>query len=115
MTTTIPDASSVITWILWICSGIAVVATAVVWIVRGVQAVRAPQKQLDKRVTALETTVEAYKAYFSADKSRLDELEAGNRVTQQAILALLSHAIDGNDIQSLQEAKAALHAYLLSK
>lgn len=120
------NISLLISWVLSICSGIAVVSTATVWIVRGVQVIRAPRKKLEeriekreaeveKRLKQLEIAAQEFQGFFNADKNRLDDLEAGNRVTQQAILALLSHAIDGNDTKSLEEAKAALHAYLLAK
>jgi hypothetical protein len=36
-------------------------------------------------------------------------------VTQQALLALMSHAINGNDIDKLSRAKDDLESYLINK
>ena len=49
------------------------------------------------------------------DKKRLEEMEQGNKVTQRAILALLSHGIDGNDIEAMKAAKKELQDFLIGK
>jgi len=42
-------------------------------------------------------------------------MEAGNRVVLQGMLALLSHAVDGNDIAACEKAKNELQEYLVYK
>ena len=56
-----------------------------------------------------------YDEFFRNDKARLDAIEEGNRVTQKALLALLSHGIDGNDVDSMRQAKGELEEYLIKK
>lgn len=56
-----------------------------------------------------------YDMYFLQDKARLDDIDESNRVTQKALLALLSHALNGNDVDSLKIAKKSLEDYLTNK
>jgi len=53
--------------------------------------------------------------HLSNDNTRLDEIEQGNRVTVKALLALLKHAIDGNEIKGLKDATTELNDYLINK
>jgi hypothetical protein len=46
---------------------------------------------------------------------RIEAIEEGNKVTQRALLALLNHAIDGNDVDEIKEASKKLNEYLLNR
>ena len=52
---------------------------------------------------------------LEADTTHLGKLDEGNRVTQQALLALLDHGIDGNNTEQMQHAKEALQQYLIDR
>lgn len=119
-------AEQVIKVVLWICAAISAVGAAVAVIVKAVTAAKAPTKQLeqrmddyergtDKRLGNLEDAVEKHLEWFGNDKKRLDGIEEGTRVTQRALLALLSHGIDGNDVAGLKKAKDELQQYLIDK
>lgn len=69
----------------------------------------------EKRLDDVEKRFQQYDAFFLSDKARLDDIDRSNKVTQRAILALLSHAINGNDIDSLHRAKHELEDYLTQK
>lgn len=69
----------------------------------------------NERIDALEKKVERFEQLFDNDNKRLIELEKGNRVMQQGMLALLSHALNGNDVDSLKKAKEDLQQYLIGK
>lgn len=101
--------------ILWVCGAIVSVSAAVAVIIKVVQKAKAPEKTQNERIDKLEKKVERFEQLFDNDNKRLQKLEEGNRVTQQAILALLSHALNGNDVDSLQKAKAKLEDYLIGK
>jgi len=49
------------------------------------------------------------------DKTRIDSLEAGNKVICRGILALLSHEINGNSADKLKDAKDELTNYLIER
>jgi CTP synthase (UTP-ammonia lyase) len=107
--------TQLIEWLLAICAGISCIAVAISWIVKGIKAAKAPDKRQDERIKVLETKTKDYDTYFAKDKTRLDNLETGNRVTQRAILALLAHGIDGNEVEAMKSAKAELQDYLIKR
>ena len=81
-------------------------------IVTAVKAAQNPVDDLKKRVEDLERKIaDSYPRY---DK-KIIEIEDGNRVVQRAILELLKHSIDGNNIDGLKEAEKELSKYLISK
>jgi len=105
----------VVQMFLWLCGSIVAISAAVTVIVRVVQKAKEPEQTQNDRITALEKKVDKFEQLFDNDNKRLIELEKGNRVTQQALLALLSHAINGNNDAELKEAKAKLENYLIGK
>lgn len=109
------NPASLFAAILAICAEISCIGAAIAWIVKGVQAARTPSKKIEERLAAVERTIEEHKYFFASDKRRLETIEEGNRVTQKAILALLSHGIDGNDVEAMRVAKSELQEYLIGK
>lgn len=103
--------------------GLVITIWAVVEIIaKIVELTRKTNKGQDGRITALEAKGREYEkkfaeydSFFKRDKDRLDGVDEAERVTQKAILALLSHAINGNDIDSLREARDSLETYLTNK
>lgn len=108
-----PD--SLFAGILAVCAGISCIAAAVGWVIKGIQAAKAPAKKVDERIAALEKITSDHETYFANDKKRLENIEEGNRVTQKAILALLAHGIDGNDVEAMRTAKNELQEYLIER
>ena len=51
--------------------------------------------------------------FLKNDKLRLDRMDEGQRVTMQALLAMLDHNLDGNNIDQMQKAKEALQKHLI--
>lgn len=80
---------------------------------------QAPETEQNLRIENLERKFaamrEEFEHYKSQNSQKIDVLEDGNRVTQQAILALLSNAIDGNNIDQMKEARDGLTSYLINK
>ena len=94
---------------------ITTLSAAVTVIIKVIQKGKEPERAQNDRITALEKKVDRFEQLFDNDNKRLIELEKGNRVTQQALLALLSHALNGNDVDSLVNAKKRLEEYLIGK
>ena len=101
--------------ILGICGGISAIAACISWIIKGHHALQAPEIRQNERLTSLEKRVSEHDEYFKRDKLRLETIEDGNRVTQRAILALLAHGIDGNEVTALKSAKSDLEEYLIKR
>ena len=101
--------------ILALCSAIVVVSGVVNLILGLISKASAPNKVQNARLDAIETRLDRHDELFRNDLKRFEDLEGGNRVTQRALLALLSHGIDGNDIESMRKAKKDLEEYLIGR
>lgn len=112
--------------VLSITGGIVTIAAAVTVIIKIVKAAKRPNeiqneeikaihKRQDRFEERLDNMERDYGEFFRKDKERLDDIEKGNWVIQRAILALLSHGIDGNDIDAMRTAKKELEEYLITK
>lgn len=77
--------------------------------------VKSPNVRQDERITSLETRTDQIEKHLDNDNKRLQEIEKGNRITQQSILALMRHAIDGNNIDQLRKAESNMQEYLIQK
>lgn len=69
----------------------------------------------EARLRSVENEIEKIKGFLDNDKQRLDEHDRGSRILQKSMLALLSHAIDGNNVEPLREAKTELERFLIEK
>ena len=98
-----------------------------------VNRLKAPEAKQNERLDALEKkydalsedlkeqkkqrdeTITQFMQYFTNDDNRFKAIERSNKVTQNALLALLKHALNGNDLQALKDAEKSLEAYLIEK
>lgn len=67
---------------------------------------------LDRRVGALETGYTQHTAALSRDLSRFGDIDKVNRLTLQAVRALLEAQLTGNNVQAMQKSKAEIDNYL---
>lgn len=67
---------------------------------------------LDRRVGALETGYTQHTAALSSDLSRFGDIDEVNRLTLQAVRALLEAQLTGNNVQAMQKSKAEIDNYL---
>lgn len=112
--------------VLAICGGITALAAAVAVIIKIAKFIRKPSDKQNERLDRLEKEVielreeqsrmqKEYETFFQRDKERLDRMELENQYTLSALLALLSHGIDGNDVDGMKDAKRDLEHYLVKK
>ena len=101
--------------ILAAASAIVLLSNAAEKIVKAFKAAKAPNDQQNKRLTDLETWRKEVDVKLSHDHERFEELSNGERVTQRALLALLDHGIDGNNIEQMQHAKEELQNHLINR
>jgi len=87
----------------------------ILMIIMWVDKAKTPEKNQNTRIMVIEDEIKDIYEKIGKDNNRLRELEKGNVVTQEAILALLSHAIDGNNTDGLKKAKDNLQTYLTHK
>lgn len=101
--------------VLWICGAICTIAAAITVLYRAAKKAEEPELLQNRRLDELEKKVDKFAEYLDRDNKRLNAVDEGNRVTQQALLALMSHAINGNDIDKLSRAKDDLETYLINR
>lgn len=96
-------------------SAFVLIAQAVGTIVKAVKAARAPNVKQDERLEKLEAWRAEVDRKLMNDNAHLANIDSDNRVTQRALLALLDHGIDGNNIQQMQHAKEELQDHLINR
>lgn len=107
-----PDA--VWTAILAAASALVLLANAVEKVVLAVRAAKAPERKQSERIGRLEKDVAGIKDKLAQDKARLDDTEKSTHLTQQALLALLEHGLNGNNTEQMVQAKHDLQSYLIN-
>ena len=103
----------ILTGFLAICAGLVTIGKAVELIGRTIARAKLPNVEQDKRLTDIEKRMDVFEHYFDVDKARLDNIANGGRIIQKALLALLDHGIDGNDIEGMKKIKQELTEFLL--
>ena len=83
--------------------------------VKAYKTAKAPSTRQDERLSQLEGWKEKVERRLSNDDDRLRDIEKGDRATQRALLALLDHGIDGNNIKQMQDAKEELQNHLINR
>lgn len=107
--------SMVLTVVLSAASAFVLIANAIEKIVQAKKAWRAPNAKQDERLDALENWRAEVDRKLLRDHDHLGTIDEGNRVTQRALLALLDHGIDGNNISQMQHAKEELQEHLINR
>lgn len=102
-------------WLLSAVSALLLLANFAEKIGAGIRHAKAPNLEQDKRLAELETWRKEIDATLKRDSDHLESLDCGNRVTQRALLALLDHGIDGNNIEQMQHAKEELQSHLINR
>lgn len=101
--------------IAFIFSAIILASNAFEKIVVAVKAAKAPNVQQNERLDRLEEWQKEVNKKLDQDRERFDVIDSGTRVTQRALLALLDHGIDGNNIKQMQDAKEELQNHLINR
>lgn len=101
--------------VAWVAAALILLATAGEKIAGICKILKAPDAAQDDRLANLENDVAKIKGYLENDKRRLDTLSEGDKVTKHAILALLGHGIDGNNVDEMAQSKHELEKYLINR
>lgn len=103
------------TTVLAVASAFVLLSNAAEKIVKAYKAARAPSQKQDERLAALEAWRRTVDSKLDKNNCRLESIEEGNRASQRALLALLDHGIDGNNIEQMQTAKETLQNHLINR
>lgn len=74
-----------------------------------------PNKTQNERLDELERWKKDVDKRLQTGDDHFRRVDDGNKVTQKALLALMKHAINGNDTEDLRKAEKSLEEYLVDK
>lgn len=105
--------------LLTLAGAVNVIGQAVEKITKWRNAAKAPERAQDDRMDTLAADMAAIKEWrkevdrkLGNDKNQLDEIRNGQCATYKALLALLDHDLNGNNIKQMQDARDALLEHL---
>ena len=84
-------------------------------IMSAVKNYREEKKRKDAPVSTLETKVNEHEEKLKRDHERLTDLEESNRIILRALMAMLSHEINGNSDEKLRASFDEIQKYLIQK
>jgi len=111
---------------LSICAAIVTILTAINAINAFIERLQAKRKKpeddqnarienIEKLLAAYNKKFEEYDYFLKNDNRRLTAIEESIKIDRRGFLALIKHAIDGNDIELLKESRKEMEEYLLNK
>ena len=109
---TFPDICA---FVLGCFSALLLIANTAEKIAQIIRAAKAPNEKQDERIESLEKRMDAVDRKLDNDQTRLDGIGDGEGVIQRALLALLDHALDGNNIEQMTNSKKELMSHLTNK
>lgn len=98
----------VIQIVLWLCGAVISISTATAIIIKIIHKAKQPDTERDE-------ALKKHQQLLENDNKRLKELEDSNKIIMQSMLALMSHAIDGNHTEDLKIARDDLQKYLIRR
>ena len=73
-----------------------------------------PSRKQDEMIAKHTNELSDVNKKLSMDEARLDAQEESNRLIMKSIMALLSHGINGNNIDQMKEALDSLQTHLIN-
>ena len=101
--------------LIGIAGAIITISTAIGLLINFISKLREPEKKQDERIKACEERLDKIEGMLVEDDKRLMAIDEGNKITQTALLALLKHALNGNETKALKDAEKDLENYLINK
>lgn len=99
---------------LLICGAIITIGGAIKVVKGWLTDANKPKKEIKTEIESIEGTLENHSKFFENDKKAIYELKRGQHIMYKSQLALISHAIDGNNTKELKEVKSELINELLN-
>lgn len=97
------------------CGIITATAGAFAVIYSLIQKAKSPNRMQNERLDKHEEWLKKHDAMLDNDNKRLNNLEKSGTITMKALLALLKHGIDGNDVDGMRKVKDELEQYLIDR
>lgn len=109
------DLNEILTTVLAVFGGITCIGGGVVYLARFFGWIKKPNEKQDKLLKDHEELLKKHAELLEKDNKRLLDLEEQDRLVLQSLFALLSHGIDGNDVEAMRKCKDNIQQYLILK
>lgn len=109
------SVNDIIQIILAVCGGIGIIGAAIVWVSRAVGFFRKPEAKQDERLDDHEKRLKELERKANQDYEQISSVQEEMKVILLGTHALLRHAIDGNDVDSLKKAETDIIKFLNNK
>ena len=87
---------------------VGAVAAFIAWLKKPKEKRLAELADHEKRISSLEAKCEKYQSFFQEQDVRFDALEKETKVYQRGMLALINHALSGNNTEELETCREEL-------
>lgn len=84
-------------------------------VMNAVKTRREEQRRREQPVSNLEDTVQHHEEKLARDHGRLNQLEESNRIQLRALMALMSHELNGNSNDALKASYDEIQKFLIAK
>ena len=76
---------------------------------------RAPVEALENRADTTAAMLKSHEEMLKSDRERLSALEEQQRIMLRALMAMLSHEVNGNSVDKLRASVAEIQDFLIRK
>lgn len=101
-------------WISAALAAVVLIGNAVEKIAKAWKAAKAPGDEIRADIDDLKEWRKGVDQKLGSDKKELENIRDGNQAIFKALLALLDHGIDGNNILQMENAKEAVRNHLIN-
>lgn len=101
--------------VLAVFGGIACVGGGMAYLIKLFQWLKKPNDNQDRLIKEHTELLAKHTELLEKDNKRLNDLETQDRLVLQSLFALLSHGIDGNDVEAMKKCKDQIQEYLILK
>ncbi len=95
-------------------SAIVLLSNAIEKIVKAVKAAKAPENAQNKKIAEMEERLKKVEEKLEKDKKQIEDSKNCNHVLTTGMLALLDHAINGNNIDQMKAARKDVETFLIN-
>lgn len=84
-------------------------------IMSAIKNAREEKRLREQPVNTLEHTVEDHSKKLQNDHERITQLEESNRIIMRALMAVMSHEVNGNSTEKLQKSMDEIQQFLIER
>ena len=84
-------------------------------IMNAIKTAREEKRLREQPVNTLENTVEDHTEKLKNDHERITQLEESNRIIMRALMAVMSHEVNGNSTEKLQNSMNEIQDFLIAR